>query len=92
MNENAKVVTEVPSFLKEPALTKPDENAKHFEKLLEMAKAMDEEEAAIVCGIFARKYPNVMLLTLSAEINSLRLLRDEVSKSYETYNNMKEVS
>lgn len=75
----------IPDFLKTPELTKPDDNEKHYEKLIEIANGFDEKDATYICRIFARKFPNVMLLTLSSEINSLTLLRDEVLKSYNTY-------
>ncbi|MBO7452096.1 MAG: hypothetical protein J6U54_17345 [Clostridiales bacterium] len=84
MEEN-KVVREIPEFLKEVNLTKPDENAKHHEKLLEMAKGFDSEEATIICRIFARKYPTLMLNALSSEIVDLGVLREDISRAYTIY-------
>ena len=85
MEEQRKIVKEVPEFLKEVNLTKPDENAKHHEKLLEMAKGFDSEEATIICRIFARKYPTLMLNALSSEITDLGALREDISRAYTIY-------
>lgn len=78
-------VKEVPSFLKEAALTKPDPDAKHHEKLIEIANGFDIEDASIVCQIFARKYPTLMLKALSTEMDDLRALRDDVTKTIDIY-------
>ena len=82
---NETTVKEVPSFLKEAALTKPDPDAKHHEKLIEIANGFDIEDASIVCQIFARKYPTLMLKALSTEMDDLRALRDDVTKTIEIY-------
>lgn len=82
---NETTVKEVPSFLKEATLTKPDPDAKHYEKLVEIANGFDEEDAKAVCKIFARKYPMLMLKALSTEIYDLRLLRDDVTKTIDIY-------
>ena len=78
-------VKEVPSFLKEAALTKPDPDAKHHEKLIEIAHGFDMEDANIVCQIFARRFPGLMLRAISDEITDLRALRDDVSKTIDIY-------
>ena len=83
--EEKRIVKDVPEFLKEVNLTKPDENAKHHEKLLETAKGFDSEEAAIICRIFARKYPDIMFNALKAEIVDLRAIKDDVSKTMNLY-------
>lgn len=82
---NETTVKEVPSFLKETTLTKPDPDAKHHEKLVEIARGFDTEDAAIVCQIFARKYPDIMFNALKVEILDLRALRDDVTKSVTLY-------
>lgn len=84
MEEN-KVVREIPEFLKEAQLTKPDPDAKHHEKLVEIARGFDEQDASVVCQIFAREYPDIMFNALKAEIVDLRALRDDVSKTVKLY-------
>ena len=85
MEEQRKIVKEVPEFLKEVNLTKPDENAKHHDRLMEIACGFDEQDAAYVCRIFARKYPHVMLNALEVEMLDLGALRDDISKSINIY-------
>ena len=84
-------VKEVPSFLRETTLTKPDPDAKHHEKLVEISLGFDREDAAVVCKIFARKYPMLMLKALSTEMYDLRLLRDDVTKTIDIYNAKEEI-
>ena len=82
---NETTVKEVPSFLKEAALTKPDPDAKHHEKLIEIANGFDIEDASIVCQIFARKFPEIMLNAIETEILDLGALRDDVTKTIDIY-------
>ena len=84
MSENV-AVREIPSFLKEPDLTKPDVDAKHKDKLIEISLGFDREDAAIVCKIFARKYPDIMLNAIESEILDLGALRDDVVKTIDIY-------
>ena len=80
------LVKEIPTFLKDTSsLTKPDENAKHQEKLLEIANGFDEVDARVVCMIFARKYPTIMFQALTKEILDLRTMRDDVIAAAELY-------
>lgn len=57
-------VKEVPSFLKPAELTKPDANVRHTDKLREIATAMDESDAKIICQILSEKFPGVMFDSL----------------------------
>lgn len=82
---NETTVKEVPSFLKEATLTKPDPDAKHHEKLVEISLGFDREDAAVVCKIFARKFPDIMLNSLEVEMMDLRALRDDVTKTIDIY-------
>lgn len=88
---NETTVKEVPSFLKEAALTKPDPDAKHHEKLVEISLGFDREDAAVVCKIFARKYPDIMLNAIETEILDLGALRDDVTKTIDIYNAKEEI-
>lgn len=84
-------VKEVPSFLKEAALTKPDPDAKHHEKLVEISLGFDREDAAVVCKIFARKFPDIMLNAIKTEILDLGALRDDVTKTIDIYKAKEEI-
>lgn len=84
MEEN-KVVREIPEFLKEAQLTKPDEAAKHHNKLMEIANGFDEQDAAYVCRIFARKFPDTMFNALKTEMLDLGALKDDVAKTITLY-------
>ena len=81
--ENA--IKEVPSFLKNPELTKPDPEVKHKDKLIEISLGFDKDDAEVVCKIFARKYPDIMLNAIKTEILDLSDLRDGVVKTIEVY-------
>lgn len=83
MPEN--IVKEVPSFLQNPELTKPDSDARHHEKLIEIASGFDKDDAEIVCWIFAKKYPGIMLQAIADEMSDLRILRDDVVKATNKY-------
>lgn len=78
-------IKEVPSFLQNPELTKPDSDARHHEKLEEIAEGMDYDDAAFVCKIFARKYPTVMIDALGREISSLINFKQDITGSLENY-------
>ncbi len=84
-------VKEVPSFLKEATLTKPDPDAKHHEKLVEISLGFDREDAAVVCKIFARKFPEIMLNAIKTEILDLGALRDDVTKTIDIYQAKEEI-
>lgn len=84
-------VKEIPSFLKEPDLTKPNPDMKHKEKLVEIANGFDEEDARVVCKIFARKFPSLMLKALETEIMDLGSLRDDVAKTIDIYQAKEEI-
>ena len=88
---NETTVKEVPSFLKEAALTKPDPDAKHHEKLVEISLGFDREDAAVVCKIFARKFPDIMLNAIKTEILDLGALRDDVTKTIDIYQAKEEI-
>ena len=88
---NETTVKEVPSFLKEAALTKPDPDAKHHEKLVEISLGFDREDAAVVCKIFARKFPEIMLNAIETEILDLGALRDDVTKTIDIYKAKEEI-
>lgn len=86
MEQTKQNKMDIPSFLQEvPDLTKPDENAKHNEKLVEIIQAMDEGDATIACRILARTHPIEMFTALVNEINDLRILRDNVGQSIDHY-------
>ena len=56
-------VTEIPSFLKQenvPNFTKPNEEAQHEEKLIEIVNGLDVRDAVIICEALAKKYPEIM--------------------------------
>ena len=71
MNPN---VTEVPNFLKPenvPKLSKPNDEANHEERLVEIVNGLDVRDAVIICDALALKYPAIMGTALGNAAESL---------------------
>lgn len=65
----------MPEFLQAhediPKFTKPGDEERHRERLIEIANATDEDDAKIICAIFAERYPRLMLEAIEERIDSL---------------------
>lgn len=77
---------EIPDFLTKPGqIEKFDDNYRHTEKLKEIAASTDEEDAALICKIFAEKYPDLMFTALR---DRLELLTHLSNRAKEIYNSL----
>lgn len=65
----------MPEFLQNheevPKFTKPGDEERHREKLIEIANATDEDDAKLICDIFAEKYPHLMFSALEDRLHHL---------------------
>lgn len=72
-------INDIPEFLKEaPNFTKPNEEEKHHEKLIEIANGMDEKDAEVISLALVRKYPLILLSAIATEINDLKILESNL--------------
>lgn len=62
-----------------------DINAIHKSKLLEISNGYCAEDAAIVCAVFARKFPDVMYTALSNEHKNMANLLTGVDQLHLSY-------
>ena len=92
--KRAKVmmIDELASSPKEPAISieyhgienverrRQIENSMHLNRLAEIADGYSEEEALIICNIFAKKYPHALYSTLIKEHASLLGFKNGVNE------------
>lgn len=79
-------IDNIPSFLNEtPSLTKPNEEARNRERLMELIDGMDRDDASVICSGLAAKYPVEMFTAMVNYCNDLRNFQDGVMKSIYDY-------
>lgn len=73
---------DIPAFLKDPELTKPEsDEARNKRRLLELVDGMDKEDAMSLCTGLASKYPIEMFTALVNRTNDLMNFYDNIERS-----------
>ena len=65
-------ISELKQITEEAEAVKPDPNKMHYESLANMAQNCPDEEAKIMIDIFAIRFPEIMLQSLSNRITRLQ--------------------
>lgn len=74
---------DIPEFLTKPGqVEKQNPNSRHYEKLKELVQGCDEDDASLICELFAEKYPDLMFTALKDRLELLTHLSNQAKEVF----------